>query len=338
MAREYELFEAGDVALQSGRIFPSVRLAYKTYGTLDRDRSNVILYPTSFNAQHRDTEWLVGPDKPLDPTRYFIVIPNLLGNGLSSSPSHSSSTFDADCYPYPTVADNVRLQHRLLTDTFGIDKIALVYGFSMGGQQALQWGALYPDMVERICAICCTARTSPHSWVMLEGIKAALTADPAWTGRQFREHPVRGLRAVARLFAGWALSQAFYREDMPRRLGAQSLEAYLRDEWEPALLRRDAHDLLVQMWTWQHADAGANDLYDGDLGRALGAIHARTLVMPSETDLYFTVEDARAEAAQMRRAELLPIPSIWGHRAGNPLRNSQDAAFVFAATRQLLAS
>ena len=88
---DYEIFEAGDVTLQSGGVFPTMKLAYKTYGTLNAAKDNVILYPTSFSAQHFDTEWLIGPDGVLDPTRYFIIIPNLFGNGLSSSPSNSGA-------------------------------------------------------------------------------------------------------------------------------------------------------------------------------------------------------------------------------------------------------
>ena len=87
----YEIFEAGDVTLQSGTVFPSLKLAYKTYGTLSPARDNVILYPTSFSAQHFDTEWLIRPDGVLDPSRYFIIIPNLFGNGLSSSPSNTAA-------------------------------------------------------------------------------------------------------------------------------------------------------------------------------------------------------------------------------------------------------
>ena len=88
-SRDYEMFEAGDVTLQSGAVFPAMKLAYKTYGALNAARDNVILYPTSFSAQHYDTEWLIRPDGVLDPERYFIIIANLFGNGLSSSPSNS---------------------------------------------------------------------------------------------------------------------------------------------------------------------------------------------------------------------------------------------------------
>ena len=90
MTRDFEVFEvfdAGDVVLQSGRTFRRMSLAYRTFGTLNPARSNVIVYPTSYAAQHYDTQFMIGEGAALDPSRYFIVIPNLFGNGLSSSPS-----------------------------------------------------------------------------------------------------------------------------------------------------------------------------------------------------------------------------------------------------------
>jgi len=171
---DYQIFDAGDVVLQSGLTYRNAKLAYKTYGTLDAAKSNVIVYPTSYGAQHPDTEWLIAAGKALDPTKYFIVIPNLFGNGLSSSPSNTPPPFDRGRYPHFTATDNVRVQQRLLAETFGIERVALVYGFSMGAQQAFHWGALFPDRVARIAAICGSARTSRHNFVFLEGVKAAL--------------------------------------------------------------------------------------------------------------------------------------------------------------------
>src|SRR5579883_2190556 len=333
---DYQIFEAGDVVLQSGLTYRGARLAYKTYGELAADKSNVIVYPTSYGAQHYDTEWLIGPDKILDPRKY-IIIPNKFGNGLSSSPSNTPAPFDRGRYPHFTVTDNVRIQQRLLREVFGITKVALVYGFSMGAQQAFHWGALFPEMVERIAPVCGSAKTSPHNFVFLEGVKAALTADPAWQDGWFATKPVRGLRAMGRVYAGWGLSQDFYREELWRKIGYSSLEDFLIANWEGSFGRRDANDLLAMLWTWQHADISANELYRGDLKKALGAIRARALVMPSETDLYFRVEDNRREVALMPNAELRPIPSIWGHRAGNPAQNPEDFAFLKAAVAELLA-
>jgi homoserine O-acetyltransferase/O-succinyltransferase len=334
---DYQIFEAGDVVLQSGLTYRGAKLAYKAYGTLNAAKSNVIVYPTSYGAQHPDTEWLIADGKALDPTKYFIVIPNLFGNGLSSSPSNTKPPFDRGRYPHFTVTDNVRVQQHFLAEAFGVERVALVYGFSMGAQQAFHWGALFPDQVQRIAAICGSAKTSRHNFVFLEGIKAALTADPAWQDGYFATQPLRGLRAMGRIYAGWGLSQDFYREELYLTLGYSSLEDFLISSWEGNFQRRDANDLLAALWTWQHADISANELYRGDLGKALAAITARALIMPSETDLYFRVEDNRREVALMPNAELRPIPSIWGHRAGNPAQNPADAKFLDDAVRELLA-
>jgi homoserine O-acetyltransferase len=87
----------------------------------------------------------------------------------------------------------------------------------------------------------------------------------------------------------------------------------------------------------QNADISANELYNSDLNRALGAIRARVFAMPSETDLYFPVEDVRRNVAKIKNAELRPIPSLWGHRAGNPHQSTEDARFIFQQVRELLA-
>lgn len=125
-----DIFDAGDVALASGAPVPSLTLAHKTYGTLNPAKDNVILYPTPFSAQHLDTQWAVAPGGILDPTRYFIIILNLFANGLSSSPSNTED------YRAVTLHDAVAVQRRLLIERFGISRIALVYGWSMGAMQA----------------------------------------------------------------------------------------------------------------------------------------------------------------------------------------------------------
>jgi homoserine O-acetyltransferase len=142
---------------------------------------------------------------------------------------------------------------------------------------------------------------------------------------------------MGRVYAGWALSQAFYREEIYKTVGFSSLEDFLVSGWEANYLKRDANNLLAMLWTWQHGDISANWKYGGDLAKALRSITAKALVMPGETDLYFTVEDNRREIALMPNAELRPIPSIWGHRAGNPTQSPIDRKFLNDALAELLA-
>ena len=331
-------FDAGHVLLQSGRTFRNMQIAYKTFGSLNADRSNVIVYPTSYGAQHHDIEYMVGDGAALDASKYFIVVINLFGNGLSSSPSNTPWPDVGSRYPDVTCFDAVHVQQRMLAQLWGIEKVALVFGFSMGAMQAYHWAALFPDQVERCAVVCGAARCAPHNHVFIEGIKHALMADPAYRDGVFTERPVRGLRAMGRIYASWALSQTFYRDEMWRALGATSLEDYLVSAWETTFARRDPADLLAQFWTWQHSDISANAVYGGSLPRALNAIQARVLLMPGDHDLYFPVEDNRLELEHLRHAELVPIHSVWGHRAGNPVSQPEDRAFIERHVRALLSS
>jgi homoserine O-acetyltransferase len=329
MRLDQKVFEAGSVTLQSGITLKNARIVYATYGELSADRSNAILYPTSFGAQHDEIEWLIKPGGILDPTRYFIVIPNMFGNGLSTSPSNVGPPLDKGRFPGVTIYDNVMAQYRLLREVFGLKKLRAVYGWSMGAQQAFHWGALFPEVAGRIICLCGSARTSEHNKVFLEGVRAALTADEAFQDGWFHRTPVRGFRAMARVYAGWAISQTWYREQIFLRQGFASLEDFLVHGWEANyFLRRDANNLLAQLWTWQHADIAANDRYRGDLRAALSGITCPALVMPGDHDLYFPVADNEIEVAAMPDARLVPIRSIWGHRAGNPTAQSEDEIFI----------
>ena len=333
---DYEIFELEAVSLQAGLTLRQAKLAYKTYGQLNAARDNVIVMPTFYGAQHAENEALMAVWPSLDPKKYFIIVPNMFGNGLSSSPSNTPPPFDRPLFPNITLYDNVVCQHRLVTEHLGIQRVKLVVGFSMGAQQAFQWGALYPDMVQAIAPICGSARTSPHNYLFLEGVKAALVADAMFAEGWYHTPPVKGLRAFSRVYMGWAFSQDFFRDQEYRNMGFASLEDSIRF-LEGYFRRRDANDLLAMLWTWQHADISANERYKGDFAAALGAIKARALVMPGETDLYFRVRDNELEVEHMPQAELRPIPSIWGHVAGLGV-NPSDNTFIDAALHELLAA
>ena len=106
--------------------------------------------------------------------------------------------------------------------------------------------------------------------------------------------------------------------------------------WEGNFLRRNGEDLVSMIDTWYRSDVSDNPIYGGNLAKALGSIAARSIIMPSTTDLYFTVADSEAETRLMPKAEFRPIHSIWGHRAGNPVQCAEDEATLRSAVRQLL--
>jgi homoserine O-acetyltransferase/O-succinyltransferase len=324
------VFALGDLPLKGG-LMRNAKLCWRTHGTLSPARDNVIVYPTSYSAQTPELAWLIGPDGILDPGRWFIVQPDMFGNGLSSSPSNTAD--------YPTLVtawDNVHAQKRLLAEVFGVERVACVYGWSMGAQQAYHWAAAFPGAVERIIAICGSAKTAVHNQVFLRGLLAVLEAAPEYLGDgRFASEPTKTLRAFARIYAGWALSQDFYRSGL--HLAAEpDLESFLRNQWDVRWAARKAANLYAQAMCWHAGDISDNSLYGGNLIEALGSIEARVLLMPGETDLYFRVADNEAEMPHLRRAALRPIPSIHGHRAGNPVGNPTDIEFLRRESRAWL--
>ncbi|MEL7334233.1 MAG: alpha/beta fold hydrolase, partial [Cyanobacteria bacterium J06560_2] len=258
---EPKQFVLKDFALQCGTTLPEANLVYQTYGTLNADHSNVVLYPTSYGAQHTDVNWLVRPGGILDPTDWFVIMSNMFGNGLSTSPSNCETAKGKGFYF--THVDNVRAQHALL-GSLGIEQLALVYGWSMGAQQAYHWGALHPSRVERIAAICGTAKTTDHNRVFLYSLRAALQGDPAWNGERFEGIPERGFHTFTQIYASWAASQAYYRAKPYLEWGYDSLEDYLLRSWEAGYRKRDPHNLLAMIETWLHCDVGDNEVYAGD--------------------------------------------------------------------------
>jgi len=335
MAQGFEVFELGDVTLQSGAILRRAKLGYKSYGTLGAERDNVIVLPTFYTGTHERNDGYLNAIQALDPERYFIVSINLFGNGVSSSPSNAPPPFDGPRFPNTTMFDNVACQHRLLTERFGVERIALVAGWSMAGCQSYQWAAQYPDMVEAIMPFCASARTSPHNIVFLEGVKAALQADCAFDGGDYTSPPQTGLKAFGRVYAGWAFSQTFFREQLHRELGFETVEDLLVD-WERDHLHWDANDLLAKLWTWQHGDISANDRYHGVFENALEAIQARAILIPCTTDLYFPPEDNAFEARHMPNAELRPYESPWGHCVATPGRDRAFMTFLSECAAELL--
>lgn len=336
--KDYNIHQLGEIVLQSGMSLKNAFLAYKTYGALNRAKDNVIVYPTWFSGQHYENEWLIGSGKALDPEKYFIVVPNMFGNGLSSSPSNTPEPFDAARFPRVTAYDNVLAQKRLV-DSLGIEKIRLVTGWSMGANQTYHWAALFPDMVQNILPFQGAARCSPHNFVFLEGAKAALQADAAFNEGWYGSAKLgKGLRAFGRVYAGWGFSQSFYREKLfQTSMGYASLEDFLVGFWEDLFLSRDPNNLLSMLWTWQNSDISGNELFKGNFEKALSAIKARAIVMPARTDLYFPPEDNAIEVAHMPNAELRVVETIWGHFAGSPRLCRADFEALDGALRELLA-
>jgi homoserine O-acetyltransferase/O-succinyltransferase len=314
---------------EGGVTLPQARIIYGTYGHLNAAHDNVVLLPSHYMADHTGYEWLIGPDRALDPGKLFLVATELFGNGHSSSPSNTPEPFHGPRFPVMTIRDNVEAVHRLLTEELKVTHLRAIIGFSMGAQQAFQWAVSYPTFADRIVATCGTAKTWPHGIVRLEGQIAAITTDAAFNNGDYTSPPKKGLEAFGIVWTGWLFSQEWWRKELWRQVSppGSTFESVVHEFRTNFIPGADANDLILQMRTWEKHDISSTPGFNGDIKKALAAIKVPFLYMPSETDLYFPIGDARYESGFMSTVTLTPIPSLWGHTAGaGP--NPEDLRFL----------
>jgi homoserine O-acetyltransferase len=334
---EHHEFIIDNFRTEGGVTLPKARVVYGTYGRLNAARDNAVLLPSHYMANHHGYEWLIGPGLALDTAQLFLVATELFGNGASSSPSNTPEPFHGPRFPLMTIRDNVDAVHRLLVEDLKVTHLRAIIGFSMGAQQAFQWAVSYPAFADRVVATSGTAKTYGHGIVRLEGQIAALTADSAFMGGEYTAPPKKGLAAFGMVWAAWLYSQEWWRRELWRTASAPgtTFEQYM--ERFRTSFSADANNYILQARTWQRHNVGTTPGFDGDVERALRSVTAPLLYMPSETDLYFPIGDARYEAQFIRNVSLVPIPSLWGHPAGAGA-NPEDKKFLNEAIAKFLAN
>jgi len=322
-------FTLSNFKTESGVTMPQVHVVYGTYGHLNAAKDNAVLLPSHYMANLHGYEWLIGSDRALDPSQLFLVATELFGNGSSSSPSNTPEPYHGPRFPVMTIRDNVEAVHRLLAEDLKITHLRAIVGFSMGAEQAFQWAVSYPTFADRIVATSGTAKCYPHGVVRLEGQIAAITNDPAFSNGDYASRPAKGLDTFGVMWLGWLYSQEWWRRELWRPMAAPgtTFEQYFESRRKNFQANADANDLILQMRTWERHDVGTTPGFNGDVERALRSIKIPVLYMPSETDLYFPLSDARYEAAFISGVSLVPIPSLWGHTAG-AASNPADAKFL----------
>lgn len=318
--------------LEGGGVLPAARVAYATFGTLNAAKDNAVLVPSYYGADYHGYDFLVGAGKALDPSRYFVVLTEMFGNGFSSSPSNTPPPHAGPDFPAISIRDNVEASRRVL-EHLGVTRLKAVTGFSMGAEQSFQWAVSHPTMMDAIIPWCGTAKTYPHGVVRLESAIRALTADPDFAGGRYTSPPKRGMEAWSAHWAAWVWSQEWWRKELfkPQQQTVDEVIAsrIARDA------ARDPNNLILHARTWQRHNVGDTPGFGGDHQKALASIRARVLYMPCQTDLYFPISDAEYERQFIKGVEFAPIPSLWGHSAGGG-GNPADAAFINDRIRAFL--
>jgi homoserine O-acetyltransferase len=333
-------FTLENFQLESGVTLPRAIVVYGTYGTLNAAKDNAVLLPSHYMAQSDGYDWLIGEGRALDPRRHFLIMTELFGNGRSSSPSNTPEPFHGPRFPVTTIRDNVEAVRRLLEDGLGVHHLRAVVGFSMGAEQAFQWAVSHSKFVDRIVATAGTARCWPHGVVRLDGQIRAITTDPAFQDGNYTNQPARGIATTGIVWLAWLYSQEWWKRELWKKTEPAAanltLAQYIEKQGKEFFAGLDANDLILQMRTWQTHDVGTTPGFEGSTEKALRSIPIPVLYMPSETDLYFPLGDARQESKWIRKVTLAPIPSLWGHPAGVGA-TPEDLAFIERKLRGFLA-
>tara|TARA_R110002049_G_scaffold45948_1_gene133674 strand:- start:52053 stop:53096 length:1044 start_codon:yes stop_codon:yes gene_type:complete len=311
----YEYFRLGDFTLQSGQVLKDAHLAYAKFGELNADRSNAILFAIMFSGTSKNMMHYIGPGKALDPEKYCIILPNQLGNGLSTSPHNIDNDQAMENFPALSIADDVVAQHQLLSEKFNIEELQLVTGWSMGAQQTLEWAIRYPKMVKRAAPIAGTAKCTEHNALFVDVFCDALTSDPAFQQGAYTEaHSCSlGLKRLAHVFAMMGVSAELYNQELWQRLGFTSKQAFLEQFWEAWVRLMDPNALLAMARKWQSGDSSLHA--NGDLPKALRLITAKTYMIGFEKDMFVPPADLIYEQQYIRNSELKLLPSLMGHFA-----------------------
>lgn len=313
----WEEIGIGRLELENGGVIEDCRLAVATRGELNEARDNVILIPTWFTGTHQ--AWLetyIGKGHALDPAKYFIVIVNQIGNGLSTSPHTTDDPSIAmSRFPFVSIGDDVVAQERLLREHFGVTELFAVVGASMGAQQTYEWAVRFPDRVHRAAPIAGTAQNTPHDYLFTQVLLDAVTSDPGFNGGEYTSHEdvAEGLKRHARVWAVMGLSTEWWKTQAWRSLEFTTRDQVVEGFLEPTFAALDPNSLVVMGRKWQHGDVAKHT--DGDLAAALGRIRAKVCVMPISEDMFFPVRDCAAEAALIPDAKLRVIDDVAGHFA-----------------------
>ncbi|MCU1626283.1 MAG: alpha/beta hydrolase fold protein [Pseudonocardia sp.] len=311
---DYDLISVGRLDLEEGGSIADCELAVATFGSLNEAKDNAILVTTWYSGTHqifRDV--YIGPDHALNPERYFIVVINQIGSGLSTSPHNAPDEISMSHFPRVRIGDDVVAQERLLREHFGIEQLQLVVGGSMGAQQTYEWAVRFPGKVLRAAPIAGTAQNTPHDYLFGKALMEAITSDPGFAEGEYKSNVdvVDGLTRHAGIWAVMGFSTEFWKQEVWRALEFESKEAFMEGFLEPYFTVRDPNDLLTMAWKWQHGDVARHT--NGDLAAALGRITARTFVIPINEDMFFPVRDHEAEQKHIKNSELRVVDDILGH-------------------------
>jgi homoserine O-acetyltransferase len=305
VAQEIKFADLGDVRLESGQTIRDCRIGYRTFGTLNAEKSNAVLFPTWFTGTTKDLVDMIGPGKLVDSAKHFVIAVDALGDGVSSSPSNSKLQPRMK-FPIFTIRDMVESQHELLTRILRIPHLRAVIGISMGGMQAFQWMVSFPEFMDRAVPIVGTPKLTAYDLLLWQAELHAIKADRAWNGGKYKSPPEAGMKTVADIHA-LAVASPAYRV---RRTDPKDFQKFLDTTERDTMQHFDANNWVRQLEAMLSHDV--SKAFAGNIESAAAAVKARVLVIVGLQDHMVNPEPALAFASLLE-ARTLELDTDCGH-------------------------
>jgi len=315
---EQRFAELGDFKLESGELIRDCKLGYRTFGALNADKSNAILFPTWFGGKSEDLAGNVGKGKMVDDTKFLVVAVDAIGNGVSSSPSNSRLQ-PGEKFPRFSIRDMVNAERELVTRVLGIKKLHAVMGISMGGMQTFEWMVAYPEMMARAVPIVGTTHQTAYDLLLwsteLRAIEEARKLDTSENA---------GAALIARIHALALYTPAYRNSSTPPK----EFQAFVEKEEQNYLKTFKADDWAAQLKAMMAHNVARQ--FGGSMARAASAVKAKTLVVVARQDMMVNPDPA-VEFARLLKAEILEVNGACGH-----VFAACDGAAVNAAVARFL--
>jgi homoserine O-acetyltransferase len=299
--QEQKFAQLGEFKLKSGEIIHECQIGYRTFGTLNSDQSNAILFPTWALGTSEQLISNIGKDRLVDDAKYFIIAVDALCNGVSSSPSNSKIQPRMN-FPEVTIDDMVNSQYELLTKILKINHLKCVMGVSMGGMQAFQWMVAYPEFMDKVIPIVGSPRVPPYDMVLQRAQIRSITNDPEWNNGNYKENPARVAEAE---FLGLILTTP---DDFNKNNTRENVFAKLDNA--KGTKGFDSNDRIRQLQAIITLDVARS--FSGSFALAAATVKAKTLIIAALKD-HIVSPGPALEFGELLKAKILKLDSDCGH-------------------------